>query len=80
MKQKTHETNDRAVTIRITSRQFETVTDLAAENRTTVSALIGGFVDSCVEIIEQKDDPDLPRFLAVCRLSHNYEKGKEKLR
>lgn len=80
MKSKT-ETNDRAVTIRITPTQFETVTDLAAENRTTVSALIGGFVDSCVDIIEQKDEsPDLPRFLVVCRVSHNYEKGTIKLK
>tara|TARA_Y100000593_G_C4241584_1_gene302427 strand:- start:329 stop:574 length:246 start_codon:yes stop_codon:yes gene_type:complete len=76
MKNKT--TNDRAVTIRVTSAQFETVAKIAAENRTTVSALIGGFVESCVTIINVDDENvDLPQFLAVCRTARHYNKRKK---
>ena len=75
------ETNDRPVTIRITPSQFETVSDLADKNRTTVSALIGGFVDSCVEVIfAEADEPKMPRLLATYRVSHNYDKQKDKPR
>ena len=72
------ENNDRAVTIRVTSAQFETVQQIAAENRTTVSALIGGFVESCVQIIDNDGNKmDLPQFLAVCRTARHYKNRKK---
>jgi hypothetical protein len=76
---KKNEQHDRVVTIRITESQHDLINTLAGENRQTVSSMIGGMIDACVEIIRHKgDDPSMPQFLAVCRLSHTYKETPER--
>jgi hypothetical protein len=73
--------HDRAVTIRVTQAQYDTIAALATENRQTISSMVGGFVDSCVEIINENNTPTMPQFLAVCRLAKHYQKKpKEKIK
>lgn len=68
--------NDKAVCVRITHEHHELLQQLAEDNHTSVSTMVGAFCEACCEIIDQPEgEVLLPKYLALCRLNKHYKKG-----
>ena len=65
----------KAITVRVEDELYETLVKLAETNHQTITHLVTGCVESAVEIINaEESEPDIPQFLALCRLSVHWTK------